>query len=56
VGERGDRLLEFAVQLGDVGVQQVHPGKHLGQQESVMVGEVAGEGSSRRSRKDTMRI
>jgi hypothetical protein len=29
VGERGDQLLKLAVQLGDVGVQQVRPGSIL---------------------------
>jgi hypothetical protein len=41
--ERGDQLLELAVQLGDVGVRRSYPGQQLGQQEPVMVGAVAGE-------------
>jgi hypothetical protein len=45
--ERDDQLLELGVQLGDVGVQRIHPGQHPGQQEPVMVGEEPGEGSSR---------
>ena len=27
--KRGDQLLELGVQLGQVGVQRVHPGQHL---------------------------
>ena len=41
--ERGDHLLDPLGQLGDVGVEPVDPGQHLGEQERVMVGEVAGE-------------
>jgi hypothetical protein len=37
--EVGDQLLDLGVELGQVGVQLVHPGQHLGQQEGVLVGE-----------------
>jgi hypothetical protein len=41
--EAGDQLLELGVELGQVGVQGVHPGQHLGQQEGMLVGEEPGE-------------
>ena len=41
--ERGDHLLDLGVELGDVGVDGVDPGQHLGQQKRVVLGEVAGE-------------
>jgi hypothetical protein len=43
LGERDDHLLDHGVELGDVGVEGVDPGEHLGQQEPVVVGEVPGE-------------
>ena len=43
-GERGDLGLDLGLQLGDVGAGLVDAAKHLGQQEPVMVAEVAGEG------------
>ena len=42
-GEAGDQLLELGVELGQVGVQLVHSGQHLGEQEGVLVGEEPGE-------------
>ena len=42
-GERGDHLLDPAVERGDVSVDGIDPGQHLGQQEGVVIGEVAGE-------------
>jgi hypothetical protein len=39
----GDHLLYPPVQLSDVGVDSVDPGEHLGDQERVMIGELAGE-------------
>jgi hypothetical protein len=39
VGERGDQLLELGVELGEIGVQGVHPAQHLAQQEGVLVGK-----------------
>jgi hypothetical protein len=36
LAERDDQLLQLAVQLGDVSVQRIHPGQHLGQQEPMM--------------------
>ena len=41
VSKRADLGLDPGVELGDVGVEFVHPGEHLGQQERVMVGEVS---------------
>jgi hypothetical protein len=41
--ERGDQLLELGVELGEIGIQPIHPGQHLGQQEGVLVGEEPGE-------------
>jgi len=41
--ERGDQLLELGVELGQVGVQLVHSGQHLAQQEGVLVGEEPSE-------------
>jgi hypothetical protein len=41
--ERGDQLLDPALDADDVGVDRIHPGQHRGQQERVMVGEVPGE-------------
>ena len=42
-GVRGGHLLDPLIQRGDVGVDSVGPGQHLGQQERVVIGEVAGE-------------
>jgi hypothetical protein len=42
--ERGDRLLDLGVEFGDVGAGLVDAVKHGGQQEGLVVGEVAGEG------------
>ena len=42
-GERGDQRLELGVELGQIGIQRVHPGQHLAQQEGVLVGEEPGE-------------
>jgi hypothetical protein len=47
LGERDDQLLQLAVELGDVSVQRIYPGQHLGQQEPVMVAEVPVNASSR---------
>jgi len=41
--ERGDQLLELGVELGQVGIQRVHPGQHLGQQQGVLVGDQPSE-------------
>ncbi|HTE68730.1 MAG TPA: hypothetical protein VK942_08235, partial [Actinomycetes bacterium] len=43
VGGRGDQLLELGVELGEVGIQRVHPAQQLAQQEGVLVGEAPGE-------------
>jgi hypothetical protein len=43
VGEGGDQLGKLGVELGQVGVQGVHPGQHLGRQEGVLVGDQPGE-------------
>ena len=43
VPERGDHLLDPGVQLGDVGVDRIDTGQHLGQQERMVIGEVPGE-------------
>jgi hypothetical protein len=42
--ERGDLLVDVGLQLGDVGAGLVDARQHPGQQERVMVAEVAGEG------------
>src|SRR5215216_53540 len=42
--KRGDLLLDLGLQLGDVGGCLVDAAKHPGQQEGVVVAEVAGEG------------
>jgi hypothetical protein len=42
-GEQGDELGKLGVEFGQVGVQGVHSGQHLGEQEGVLVGEEAGE-------------
>jgi hypothetical protein len=44
LSERGDLLLDLGLQLSDVGAGLVDTAKHPGQQEAVMVAEVAGEG------------
>jgi hypothetical protein len=41
--EAGDQLLDLGVELGQVGVQGIHPAQHLGQQEGVLVGEAPSE-------------
>jgi hypothetical protein len=41
--EAGDQLLELGVELGQVGVQGIHPAQHLGEQEGVLVGEAPSE-------------
>jgi hypothetical protein len=41
--EAGDQLLDLGVELGQVGVQGIHPGQHLGEQEGVLVGEEPSE-------------
>jgi hypothetical protein len=41
-GVRGGHLLDSLIQRGDVGVYGVGPGQHLGQQERVVIGEIAG--------------
>jgi hypothetical protein len=43
-GERGDLLVDLGLQLGDVGAGLVDARQHPGQQERVVVAEVAGEG------------
>jgi hypothetical protein len=43
-GERGDLGLDLGLQLGDVGAGLVDARQHPGQQERVVVAEVAGEG------------
>lgn len=43
VSERGQVLLDLGVEVGDVRAELVDPGQHLGQQEPVVVGEVAHE-------------
>jgi hypothetical protein len=40
---RGDLVLDPGLDLGDVSVDRVDPGEHLGQQERVVVGEPADE-------------
>src|SRR5450756_3157057 len=42
--ERGDLVLDPGLDLGDVGVDGVDPGEHLGQQERVVAAEPADEG------------
>ena len=42
-GERGDQLGKLGVELGQVGVQGVHSGQHLGEQEGVLIGEAPTE-------------
>jgi hypothetical protein len=41
--ERGDQLLELGVEVGEIGVQRVHPAQHLSQEEGVLVGKEPGE-------------
>jgi hypothetical protein len=41
--ERGDLLVELGLERGDVDADLVDAGQHRGQQERVMVAEVAGE-------------
>jgi hypothetical protein len=43
MGERGNQLLDPALDSDDVGGDRIHPGQHRGQQERVMVGEIPGE-------------
>jgi len=43
-GEREDLGVDLGVKVGDVRVQGVDAGEHLGQQEAVVVGEVSDEG------------
>jgi hypothetical protein len=43
VRERGDLLRDPGVQGSDVAADRIDAGKHSGEQERVMVGEVAGE-------------
>jgi hypothetical protein len=43
VSERGDLCFDLGVEVGDVRVQGVDAGEHLGQQEAVVVGEVPDE-------------
>jgi hypothetical protein len=43
VSERGDLGLDLGVEVGDVHVERIDVGEHLGQQEAVVVGEVPDE-------------
>ena len=43
-GERGDLLVDLGLQLGDVGAGLVDARQHPGQQERMVVAEVAGKG------------
>ena len=43
ISERGDLCLDLGAEIGDVHVQGVDAGEHLGQKETVVVGEVPDE-------------
>ena len=44
MGERGDLVIDSAVEVGEVVADLVDTGEHLGEQEGVVVAEAAGEG------------